>query len=153
MKSMIAAIAVLATAGCTVSLGRDAAETTTTTTTEATTTTTTAAPTTTTTTTTTVPPLGTDPAYQAALDYLNGYCYTDCSRIDPDTLDEYINRSPGMDLNIATLALAEFSYADLEDVCTEFWAKSDQQLIDEYYWDVDVDPNAILATLWFTCDS
>lgn len=152
MRPAIAAIGMLIVLpACSLTLGT-AADTTTTTTRPTTTTSTT------TTTTTTAPAPAQDSyplegEYQRALEYLGNYCWSDCTRAYPDTLDRYIDNADGLDLRDATITLSALAYWELDGFCDEFWARSDQELLDLYYADVYMDDDAIMAVSWFTCDS
>ena len=91
---------------------------------------------------------------ESDLDYLTGYCYTDCTRIEVNNYDSYLDMSTVDGLELALAATAMFSYEELDLMCDAFWSyDNDQDMLDDIGFDPDVDVNAALAVLYYTCDS
>jgi len=109
--------------------------------------------------TTTKPPATTPPQTISAqdtdnLDYITGFCYTDCTRQMEATWERFLKLSTPNGLAAAVGAMATLSYSEIDELCTTFWSQTDSSLVTDAINNYDItDTNAMMATYYYVCDS
>lgn len=92
--------------------------------------------------------------YTADLNYITGYCYSTCNRMYPETWERFLALSTSNGLNAAVGTMAELSYSEIDSICEEFWARTDSSVINSAANEFGIsDTNALMATLYYVCDT
>jgi hypothetical protein len=92
--------------------------------------------------------------YSDDLDYISGFCYTDCTRDMPATWERFLELATPEGLALAVGIMADRSFSEIDSICDEFWQRTDISVINEAANDFGVfDTDAMMATLYYVCDS
>ena len=92
--------------------------------------------------------------YSDNLDYITGFCYTNCTRSMPATWERFLDLATSDGLSLAVGTMADLSYSEIDLLCDAFWDRSDFSVVDEAVNEYGVsDTNAMMATLYYVCDT
>jgi hypothetical protein len=86
---------------------------------------------------------------------LADYCYSDCTRVLPDRVEMYMNLTSEDNFRLALMTMEPYSRTELDDLCNEFWAADDDDLLDDFAADGLAGDlgYAALGALWLVCDT
>tara|TARA_R110002126_G_scaffold190886_2_gene339026 strand:- start:1172 stop:1660 length:489 start_codon:yes stop_codon:yes gene_type:complete len=105
----------------------------------------------------TVPPAtvrNSSATYTADLDYISGYCFSDCNRTYPATWERYLDLSTSDGLAAAVATMADMYYYEIDSLCLTFWEQTDSAVVNKAVNNYGIsDTNAMMATFYYVCDT